>query len=273
MDQFLLWIKEVSSSPFLIIGSFLIAIIGVILAIIFFIKSRRKKLPLYSKKSINIISDFISTLANLDIKYKEEPIQNLTLTKMVFWNGGNVTIENTDIASADPLTIQAKEGSKILRADIIQKSSDANLMKLSDIQNGNSLSLTFDFLDKGQGGIIEIVHTGKSSDDIDLKGTIKGSGSPVSKNVYSTYHLQHFVRTLPPPLSNIIGQSPKTIGKVTIIVLIFCVLIGISLILFAQSEKDKTIGWVLCAYGLIIIPTYIMFLKRKIPKSLELFEE
>jgi hypothetical protein len=40
-------IESIAANPYLVIGSFILAIIGVVIAIIFFVKSKREKRPCY----------------------------------------------------------------------------------------------------------------------------------------------------------------------------------------------------------------------------------
>lgn len=43
-----------------------------------------------------------------------------------------------------------------------------------DDENNKTVSLSFDFLDKGQGAVLVLLHTGMSSNDVELHGIIKG---------------------------------------------------------------------------------------------------
>ncbi len=168
---------------FISIGSCILTVFAIILAVFFYIKSRRNKRPVYIKRSANIIQDFSSKLSDLIIKYKNETVINLTITKITFWNDGRETINNTDIAEADPIRILASSDTKILSAKVIYCSNPANRFCISDIEDGNSFKLSFDYIDKNEGGIVQIIHTGKSSQDINVKGIIKGAGNPVLRYV------------------------------------------------------------------------------------------
>ncbi len=269
MDQFLVWINKICSSPIITIGSFLLALFGIILAFVFYIKSRKSKKPFYSLKSVNIIRDFSSVLSDLEIKYQNESVKNLTITKIVFWNGGNETIRNNDIAFANPITISSKGEFKILNADIIHQSNKDNLLKLTEIKNDQSLHLSFDFLDQGQGGVIQVVHTGKSFKDIVVRGTIKGAGNPVLKKISAISNIRMLFPLLLTP-STI--KNPRHFGYLITAVLIVSSLLGVLIVIF--SETEKAFGWLLSlTYGFLIIPSYIIFIKRKVPKSLQIFEE
>jgi hypothetical protein len=48
-------------------------------------------------------------------------------------------------------------------------------MDISVEADGTSAYIFFDYLDKGQGGIIQVIHTGLSSSDLTLNGDIKGA--------------------------------------------------------------------------------------------------
>lgn len=155
-----------------------IGIISLIIGIFLSIKGWRFKRPKYFIRSNNLIQNFEDKLSGLVINYKGEPVKNLTVTKIAFWNHGRETINYSDIPDADPIRIEAKGDCKILHAEIIWIKNSANKFKVSEIDNYKSVKILFDYLDKNEGGIIQIVHTGKSSKDIEIKGCVKG-GKPV----------------------------------------------------------------------------------------------
>jgi hypothetical protein len=269
MDQYLEWINKICSSPIITLGSFILAVLGIALAFVFFIKSRRSKKPFYALKSVNIIRDFSSVLSDLTIAYKNEPVKNLTITKIVFWNGGNETIRNNDIAAANPITISSKDESKILNGDIIRQSNKDNLLKLTKTKDGQCFELSFDFLDQEQGGVIQVVHTGISSKDLEVKGTIKGVGDPVLRKIPSPLNSGMLFPFMMTPTMR---KKPRQFGYVMMIFLIISSLLGLLIVFF--SEKEKVVGWMFSlTYAFAIIPCYILLIKRRVPKSLQIFEE
>jgi hypothetical protein len=265
MEQFFVWLKGISSSPFLTIGSFVLTIFAIVLALFFYIRSRRNKEPVYTKKGFNIVQDFSAKLSDLVITYKNQTVNNLTITKLAFWNDGHDTINKIDIAEGDPLRICAIEDSKILSAEVIYSRNSANRFCISNIEDDNLVRLSFDYLDKDEGGIIQIIHNGKSSEDIEVKGTIKGAGKPVFRWLPSIS-----------PLLFPIGPSSKLkrkhFGYIAFFTSVVVTAIGIGIILF--SEKEKSIGWVMAiTYGITLIPVYFMFLRRRVPKEFEIIEK
>jgi len=102
----------------------------------------------------------------------------LTITKVIFWNRGNEPIRKDDIAVADPIKIVVGSKYEIFEAEILNDTANgANRFEL--VKNGNkSIIIAFDFISRGEGVAVQIVHSGLSSEDITLTGTIIGAGDP-----------------------------------------------------------------------------------------------
>jgi len=166
----------VTNESELTILSLLVGIVGIVLAIVFYIRSRRVKQPLYTIRSVNLLR--APKLEVLDIRYANEPIVSLTATKIAFWNGGRETITRDDIAAADPLEVTMQRGVKALDAQILHCINPANRFETSVRPDASGALMAFDFLDRGEGAVVQLLHTGSSSDDIKIRGTIKGAGRP-----------------------------------------------------------------------------------------------
>lgn len=176
MDELSHYAEWLAKNPWLTISSVLVGIVGLILAIGFYLKSRKMKIPCYASRSINVVRDLISKFETLEIRYSGATIENLTITKLAFWNAGQETINNSDIASADPLLVRAKEEYKILDAKVIYARNAPNQFSIALEESQKLLSLSFDYLDREEGAVIQIIHTGTENDHIEVSGTIKGAG-------------------------------------------------------------------------------------------------
>lgn len=158
------------------------SILGLILALssVFFSPQKR---PFYSIKTHNIIDDYISNIEKLDIKYrsscnknleekkcKSEKISSLSKSRILFWNGGRKKIDQTDIDD-NPITIVASENNSILNVKIIHVSNDKTNLRVNSENN----TILFDFLGKGHGGVIDVLHTGSSDEDINLETYVEDS--------------------------------------------------------------------------------------------------
>lgn len=144
----------------------------------------------------SIFNDSSSTIDNLDIKYRScndnlrkencqlKEIKGLTVTKILFGNGGRTKIDDTDI-EVNPITIVALNNHQILEAKLLHSSSDKTKFELEQTivpQNENNKTesqkihtINFAFLEFGDGGVIQVVHTGLSSKDITLSGHVEDS--------------------------------------------------------------------------------------------------
>jgi hypothetical protein len=230
-----------------------ITFVSIVLAIYFYFRSKSIKIPVFSKESFNIIQDSISKLSDIKVSYKDEIINNLTITKIAFLNRGRETIDKTDIAEKDPLRITVKENLKILDAKIIYTSAknDENVFCISNIEDNNSIKILFDFLDKDQGGIIQIAHTGTSSKDIAVTGKIKGVEKLIHRDVRGQMSKYDWINRLFLFVGGLLS-----------------IWAGIDLVL----SHDKG-GGIPIAFGIFLISSAYFFWKTRLPKGFELFQE
>jgi len=243
-----------------------IAIISVILMVVFYLRGKRVRKPTYFIKSNNLVTGFSKKLDKLQLLYGKTSIENLTVSKIAFWNGGAETIEASNIVEADPLRIEAGDDCDILDAYIIQENNKANKFQI-ELVNSKLVKILFDYLEKREGGVIQVIHTGKESTDIKLEGLVKGAGKPQSS--YSSDLLTKIIRKLPTsPKAK--KESPtkqrRIFGIASLIYAIF-------LIIPIASEKSVTnliVGIIFILF--LSYCSYYMF-KRRVPKGLEKGEE
>jgi hypothetical protein len=122
-------------------------IIGLIPAYYFYVKSIRIKEPIWSIKSNNLISGSVATLKNLSIAYKKHKVENLTVSKVLFFNRGQETITNQDINTVNHLSI-ASETCQILDAFVLQRNKESNNFEIAYDESLQAVSIDFDYLDK-----------------------------------------------------------------------------------------------------------------------------
>ena len=148
-------------------------ILGLIPAYYFYVKSIKIKEPVWSIKSNNLISGSISTLEKLKITYGKLKIENLTISKILFLNHGSATIDKRDIQTVNPLRISTKE-CNILDVSILSVSNPSNNFRVNIDETKKNAFIDFDYVDLNQGVVIQVVHTGLSSDNVKIDGDIKG---------------------------------------------------------------------------------------------------
>lgn len=98
MDEFL---KFWENTSIINIIFFLLSILGIFLTLFFYFKSKKQKVPLYGTRSINLIKGKANKIDDLEILFKGDKVQYLTITKLLFWNAGKETIHRSDVATKD----------------------------------------------------------------------------------------------------------------------------------------------------------------------------
>lgn len=154
---------------------FLLGIISLVLGYIFYREGLRLKKPMWNVRSNNLIQDFSSAITDLAILYKGEKVENITISRIIFWNGGKDTINAQDVARTDPLKIIATEKNTLLDVKLLSMNNKPSLFTVSLQPDKTCALLNFEYLDYNQGAIIQIIHTGKSSYDLNIVGTVKSA--------------------------------------------------------------------------------------------------
>lgn len=194
--DFLENLKTILSSPFVnLIGIFL-GILGPITGYWFYKKGLRTKEPCYSIRNIKIIQGFASTVEGLEVNFQGKPIKTLSISRVAFWNKGRELINGSDVSKNDPLKIICNKTStddlnnaQILDVRLISTNNQPSQPSIA-LSNGEGY-INFDYFDKNQGCVIQIVHTGLSSKNLTICGTLKGCKplnrfdlSPQSQSAY-----------------------------------------------------------------------------------------
>lgn len=139
------------------------------------INKERKQLSYY-QRSQSIIRDKKGKFDKLSVLYDGQLVDSICVSTVTIWNSGNRTINDSDIVESKELTLSLLEDNKILSADIIAVSEDTNNFKITMIDN-SSMKILFDYVDKKEGVVIQIIHTGKS-ESVVINCKIKG-GYPI----------------------------------------------------------------------------------------------
>jgi len=194
--------------------SYILAILGLILAYIFYRLGKKEKRPLYVTNNIPIIGQQHATLgSDIKIFYKEQPIKQVSICRIAIENDGKALIDKDDIVPTDPLRVIFDKDVQILSTTIIKVSRDSISFKITEIQK-NIINFTFDFLDKHDGAIIEVMYDGEAIIKPVIKGTIKGAvnGFEGLKSVLDPY------------------------SKTNTFISIFLILLGISFLIAAFTQ-------------------------------------
>ena len=161
------------------VGGMLLGGLGVILAVLFYLKSRRLKALSHCSRTFSLLADSLSALPGFTSEYKGHKLENLTACKSLLWNSGSEIVSSTDLADSDPLRIQMPEKVEILDVRIAYCSTPTNQVAAHvSGQSKNVVHITLDYLAPHEGCIVSLLHAGPPDAEISFLGTLKGFGEP-----------------------------------------------------------------------------------------------
>lgn len=262
--------------------------VGVVITLITFIMAIVLTLFLYFKGkqrkglSYYISNDLLIDRANtqkpdeIEIYFSGIKVDKLYKTLIYIWNSGNQTIKNEELNTKDHFRIEIENSKEILSIKSIKVTREVIDFNVNNDEYNNIYNINFDYIDQGDGAVIEVLHNG-SIDDLKLKGTVMG----ISKiknidsnkdNVFVKIFNESFILN-----SNLFINAPKLFG---IIVLIF----GLCMAFFSGylylNPETKIVTQISDSKGILIGSIiYISFgfivlfsNKRQYPKNLEIKE-
>lgn len=220
--------------------------------------ANNKRVALFARTT-KLVEGLSNIYSGLEIFFRGEKQDNVSVTKLVFWNRGKQPIRREDLVVKEPLTVQAKERVTILDAKLLYPENDnANevILNVNQEHSTQKFEITFDFLDKDEGFVLQVIHTGGESNDIPFSGKIIGLGSfPISEGFLSKI----FIAPTTP--------KDKKVG----LILLSLLLIFSSYGLYTTSSIIEFILWgIFVTYSL---PCFFRHLAVRFPKFFESYEK
>jgi hypothetical protein len=138
-----------------------------------YIKSRRFIKPTYILKTIEIAQKQ-EEIPKLRILYEDEVIEHLSLSRIAIFNDGSQTIDSSKMSGKDPLRVSVSKNFRILDARFLYPGTKANDFSFKVSEKKDSVRIKFDYINEGDGCVIELFHDGATDDDIFVLGSFKG---------------------------------------------------------------------------------------------------
>lgn len=177
------WLQELLDNTLFQAFLAIIAIVGFAYAFISQRINKEKKEFSYCLKSNHLIRGKRSKFEKLSITYNGQQIEDLCVSKFTVWNSGNRTLNRTDMVDGKELTISVADECKVLDVELIACSEETNNFSVK-IENEQTVKVLFEYADKKEGVVIQIIHTG-NDEDIQIDCKIKG-GNPIKNIVKET---------------------------------------------------------------------------------------
>ena len=266
----------------------IIAVASFIYAIICQQRNKERKEFSYSLKSNSLISGKKSKFEKLFITYDGQQIESLCVSKFTIWNSGNKTLNHTDMVESKELTVSVSNEYKILDVELITSSDKTNKFSLKKYDE-HTVKILFDYADKKEGMVIQIIHTG-TKEDICIDCKIKG-GKAI-KNINN----ETFPKVIKRINRNVFDKLPIIImGIMLTVLLLFAMGCTISIfnlewqsVLFKVPDPNSdnianpqttaiTLSIFLWVYNLIMFAVYFIMCKKNfnmgIPKELRKYAD
>lgn len=183
-------LAEFVANPWIGLLGILIGIVSIFVSIALHMRGRKYKQPAFYKSTLKWYDG--TNIPHKDIKllFRGRPISRFAITNMAFWNDGNQTIVEGDFAPAEPLALKILEGVELFDIRVTAVTSDAinvylNITEKDKSEGTKVIPIRFDYLDKNDGFLVQLIHDAKSDEEIAFSGKILGVSAFKSSNLYS----------------------------------------------------------------------------------------
>jgi hypothetical protein len=138
--------------------------------------SRRDRIPCYAIRHFNVIDKSGGNFPALRITYHGhgEELEVFSSSNITIWNSGRETIRKADIAKADPIQVRVTNG-VFVDAAVIRFTREVNRFDCVLKKDKDAIDVTFDFLDRDDGAVIQVFHSAGKRHDLSVHGTIVGA--------------------------------------------------------------------------------------------------
>lgn len=147
----------------------------IITSLAFFLNYHKKKKLEYA----HTFSSQIHVIENHEYKTNEKD-KFILQTRLVFWNSARHIVNKEDIPKSNPITISCVDGIEIFNVSLLSINNDGNGVKIVKKKN-NVYQVKFEYLEAGDGFLVEILSSGTSHNDLIINGSIKGGGKKAIK--------------------------------------------------------------------------------------------
>lgn len=156
-----------------------LTVFGTILAVYGILAAWRFRRISYRRHD-NVWRNLEKHFDELQIVTKED-VSDIYIARFAIWNSGTKYINDFDMAPKGPIRIMAQSNTKVLDARVITITDEYNNIQCVK-ENDKNVLVSFDFLNRGDGAIVEVAYSGEAK-DIFLSGRIKGGKIKSSNSV------------------------------------------------------------------------------------------
>ena len=246
----------------------IVGLAGVTVGLLSYWRTRISGIIAFQSHDVSMIGgDNAVFPSEVEVRYRKTPVPRLTSSTIWMWNAGNKTVEGEDIIEHDPLRLRFS--GEVLNVRIIKVTREVLQIKAYEARDASkkkrrTVYCGFGFLDPGDGGVLEVLHTG-SADAPKCFGTIK----KIPKGIQKLRFAAPYVRSATPYKP---ARGISWFIAFVMLILGLNILIGV----FTGSHDPpitSVVYWICALFGLFLLSeavVAILRLRRQAPASLRL---
>jgi hypothetical protein len=152
-----------------------VGFISIAIALVIYRLSRPRPTLAYQTRGIRLLGHNSEEIpSGVEVRFHGRVIPRLTKSFVVVWNAGQKTFISQDLVASDPLRFEFGADAELLSVSVTRTSRDVTGVRhVISPENPHQVELAFDFLDPGDGAVIEVLHTGSTRYPA-VGGTIMG---------------------------------------------------------------------------------------------------
>jgi hypothetical protein len=171
-------LRAYADSGYVRAGLVVVAVLGILLRYMAVRRSRKNRQLRSHSDNVTMMRLEEGEDTKLQLAYKGRRIHNATISTIRLWNSGTEEIRRDDIPKTDPIRISLPETVEILEHNVLKETRDGNRVECS-LRSPSLLEVSFEYLNPGDGAIIQLLHTGDLESKAELNGDIMGPGGEV----------------------------------------------------------------------------------------------
>ena len=162
--------------------SLAMAIFGVVMTV----RARKRAHMTFLSQDIALIGGYATYPDEIEVRYQGVPVPKVMASTVWIWNSGNTTVKGADIVPSDPLRFQFP--GDVLNVSVRKVTRYVIGVSARISPKPNTVHWTFEFLDPGDGAVLEVLHVG-DAESPKCAGTI--IGLPTGLDYWSLGHRRY----------------------------------------------------------------------------------
>jgi hypothetical protein len=134
---------------------------------------RPERVLLATVWNATLVAKLDSKVPGLSVWYGDVAVPTVSVARVVFWNAGKKAIQRSHFAAGDLFRVEIAGGRTVLAASNNPGGAPGNRIEATWDQRTrpNAVLVRFEYLNRGEGGAIQILHTGESTGEIKVAGS------------------------------------------------------------------------------------------------------